>query len=146
MEQTHIEIGAQERVIYCPTLSSHRIFIGTKLRESFIEKMIELLKGCFTSCAPGCIWSISIDRQLSISDLLQNFLINLIARMFKVWRPLMFTFWGRQAIIGIVIPAPTNWICALHQDIEALSLCAIEVLHDKALLRTCPLRKERAGS
>ena len=137
IEQSVVEVGAEERVVERPVVARHGVFERTKALEVVGDEVVELRECSRTSSCPRVCGR--------VAELCGDGLVSVVTLMLEVWRPVVIL--GRwQAVVVVEVPTPTLRVFAVNEYSQPNALLAIEVLHHVRLLRTRPLGEEFARS
>ena len=116
-----------------PALGRNRIFVGTEAGEIVFDEVTQLRERAGSSRRPR--------RRECVSELFGNLFIDLIAIVFKIWRPVVILRrW--KPILSVEVPAAClGFAIVIDEDAQPHALRTIEVLHDEGFLARSPKLK-----
>jgi hypothetical protein len=132
IQQLEIQGGRQEGVAEKGFVIPHRVLMGTERGQTVLDEVPESAQGLRAGHGPTEV----VELSRMISEPLTNEIEDLTGDPVRAmpWRSdetLGSLRAEGEAIVGIEVPAPAEWLPLLHQDPGAASHLPIEILHAK---------------
>ena len=133
VQHAEIERNRQQRVRHRPVVAEHGVLIAAEQRQSMLDELRQCFL-CFAWRHREQSGSVGTDRiEAHLVEVASHLRVDVVLNRPEGRRDRQNTvaLGRRLPIVGIEVPAATDWLGALHQDPEPAALLAVEILHPK---------------